>query len=159
MKIGVVSDSHGNLKDLERAILKLQNVDLIFHLGDFSQDGETIKQLVSIPVIVLKGNMDYGSPFGVDYVKTLEGGKNIIACHGHEFSVKSSLNRLFYHGKENGADILLYGHTHCPLIEEMDGIFVMNPGALANGGSFYGKTYGLIEIDGEDIKGEIFTLD
>ena len=39
------------------------------------------------------------------------------------------------------ADIALFGHTHCPVCKEMNGIYFFNPGALADG------SYGIIDIE------------
>ncbi|MEG2642550.1 MAG: metallophosphoesterase family protein, partial [Eubacterium sp.] len=60
MRIGVVSDSHGNSRTLKQAIDAMGPVAVIFHLGDYVSDGESIKKMVDIPVITLRGNMDIG---------------------------------------------------------------------------------------------------
>lgn len=158
VKIGVVSDSHGNVKGLEKAIATMGPVDLIFHLGDYVADGESIRRLVSIPVITLRGNMDMGEMAGEDYVKTTFGGKCIVACHGHEYGVKGGLTRLMFKAESEGADIVLYGHTHFAICEEEGGIFFMNPGALAYPAMTQPKSYGMITIDDHGITGEIIPL-
>ena len=38
MRIGLVSDSHGNLGDLERAVSQMGRVEAIFHMGDYVDD-------------------------------------------------------------------------------------------------------------------------
>lgn len=158
MRIGVVSDSHGNIKSLEQAVEKMGKVDVIFHLGDYVTDGLEIRTMTSTPVVVLNGNMDFGSTDGEDFVKTSFGGKTIIACHGHEFGVKGSLNNLFYKAKSEEADIALFGHTHVPFCETDEGILFMNPGALTYSRFAMDKSYGVITIEGDAVSGKIFPL-
>ena len=59
-------------------------------------------------------------------------------CHGHKYNVKSSLLPITYKGKEVGADIVLFGHTHRAYLDEIDGMTIMNPGSVSG--------YGIIEI-------------
>ncbi|MDD4690675.1 MAG: metallophosphoesterase [Eubacterium aggregans] len=158
MRIGVVSDSHGNSRTLKQAIDAMGPVAVIFHLGDYVSDGESIKRMVDIPVITLRGNMDIGYEEGEDFVKTQFGGKTIIACHGHEFGVKGSLNTLFYKAKSEGADIVLYGHTHMPLVEKEEGILFMNPGALTYSHPGVDKSYGVLTIEDDVVNGEIHSV-
>ena len=44
--------------------------------------------------------------------------------------VSTSLYKLTLRAKELGANVVFYGHTHIPLIEEIDGIKLVNPGAM-----------------------------
>lgn len=41
----------------------------------------------------------------------------------------------------NGADIILYGHTHTPRVEYMSGVYLMCPGAVFRG------EYGIADVD------------
>lgn len=43
--------------------------------------------------------------------------------------------------RERQADLLLFGHTHQPLTDYEDGLYLMNPGSLG-----YGGTYGYVDI-------------
>jgi putative phosphoesterase len=158
MRIGVVSDSHGNLKSLEKAVNAIGNAAVIFHLGDYVEDAMAIKQWTDVPVISLLGNMDFENPNGHLLVKTQIAGKTIMACHGHKYGVKSGLGTLYSKGKEENAEIVLYGHTHVPVIKETGGIFIMNPGALAYARPGGEETYGIISIDKNQIDGEIIPL-
>lgn len=155
MKIGVISDSHGDLKNLEKALKAMGEVDAIFHLGDYVSDGSAVQKIKkSLPVYTLWGNCDYGREGGVEYVNTLIGGKRIIACHGHAFGVKSSLNRYFYQAQSEEADIALYGHTHCAFMTTEAGILIMNPGAVCHTWGEQ-KSFGLIEIERDRVSGKI----
>lgn len=161
INIGVVSDSHGNLEDLRKAVdaLAAMGASVIFHLGDYVEDAMEIRHWVGIPLFSLQGNMDFGNEDGVPFVKTLLSGKTVIACHGHKFGVKGDLGRLYYKAREEKADIVLYGHTHVPRIDETGGILMMNPGALAYSRYSTGATYGMVTIgtDGK-VSGEIYPV-
>lgn len=132
MRIGVMSDSHGDLKAIDRALDQLGPVDVFFHLGDHVDDGIFLQSICSpIPVYTLRGNCDFGTDAGIEMVNTVIGEKRIMACHGHTLGVKSGLNRLFYQAKSLEADIALFGHTHHAFLTTEEGILIMNPGALS----------------------------
>ena len=73
-------------------------------------------------------------------------GKKIFMCHGHRYGVKYSYNSIYYRGKEVGADIVLFGHSHLPIIEECDGLTLMNPGSISHGMGRIDKTLGYIDL-------------
>ena len=58
------------------------------------------------------------------------------------------LDNLRCRGKEVGADIVLFGHTHEPFKEEKNGIILMNPGSIAKP-VLRDRCIGFIEIDDE----------
>ena len=64
----------------------------------------------------------------------------VFYCHGHKYRVKSGLEQLAEEAKRRDCDVALYGHTHTPLITQMDGITLINPGSLrynvGEGGSY-----------------------
>ena len=58
------------------------------------------------------------------------------------FGVKQSTERLINVGRQNGCDIVLFGHTHKQLTTVEGGMLVLNPGSIG-----YGGRYSIIEID------------
>lgn len=60
-------------------------------------------------------------------------GKRILMTHGHRYGVKSGYLRAVYAAKEQQADILLFGHTHRAECFQEEGLWVLNPGAAADG--------------------------
>lgn len=147
MKIGLVSDSHGNLRELKRAVTQMGDVDLIFHMGDYADDAQEIKKWKSIPVFSVKGNMDTFSPYGETEILTEAGGKTILACHGHLYHVKTDYSTLRYRALEAGADMVFFGHTHLPFVDQSDDLLMINPGSctLPHGSSR--KSYGIVTIE------------
>ncbi|MBQ6798113.1 MAG: metallophosphoesterase [Oscillospiraceae bacterium] len=126
-KLLVLSDSHG-AKETMLQIVRLEQPDLICHLGDYIRDCEWLREQVSgIPVFGVVGNCDYRSE-GSDQILTSVEGVRIFACHGHAYHVKFSLMSLRYAAMEQNAALCLFGHTHSPYLLELDGLTLLNPG-------------------------------
>ena len=159
MRIGLVSDSHGNKGSLSKAVKVMGAVDLIFHLGDYYEDGLYLKTLTSAPVHIVRGNMDFFSEGGHDEILTVVDGFKIFACHGHRYGVKDSLQALYYKGKEKKARIVLYGHTHSPYLDDDGGMLIMNPGTVGAPRMNGYPSYGIIELNKGQIEANIFPLD
>ena len=132
MKIGIISDSHGDIANIERAALLLNSADLILHLGDHASDAREMKKYTDVPVIAVRGNCDgYGSEPAE--IVTSFGGARMLICHGHLLGVKYGLDRLYFRAREANASIALYGHTHHAQADTESGVLLLNPGALMNG--------------------------
>lgn len=141
MKILVFSDSHRSLSGMYAAI-DLHRPQQVIHLGDMISDAEEVAEhYPKLPFCMVPGNCD-GWMISVPLKKqiTLEG-KSILLSHGHRWEVKSGYSLAIADARAVGADILLFGHTHNPLCEQLeDGLWMMNPGAARS-------SYGLIEIE------------
>ena len=70
-------------------------------------------------------------------------GKRIFMNHGYRYRVEFSTSTIVYKAKEQNSDIVLFGHTHVPFCDFMDGMYVLNPGSIKGK---YG-TFALIDID------------
>ncbi|GFN36976.1 metallophosphoesterase [Tepidimicrobium xylanilyticum] len=159
MKIAVVSDTHGKTKEFINKVLDMGNIDLIFHLGDYVEDGLEIEKHTGIETKIVKGNGDFFySGFTEDEVLEIKG-RRIFLTHGHKYRVRFGISNLLYRGEELKADIILYGHTHISTILNESGIIIMNPGSPTMPRGFNGKkTFGLMEI-GEDVIIKIVELE
>lgn len=159
-RIGVVSDSHGNIMNLQDAIFAMGEIDAIFHLGDYVRDAKKMNVWTSAPAYWIRGNCDMGDSEGVELAKIHIGDKLILACHGHRYGVKTDLTPLKYAGEEAGADVVLFGHTHHAYqsVEE-NGMLLLNPGALIGGHYADDPSYAVVTIaDDGNISAEIKTL-
>ena len=58
MKIGIISDTHGDMRSIEKAIPYLEKCDLIIHAGDYIDDAEYIHYATDVEVKCVKGNSD-----------------------------------------------------------------------------------------------------
>ncbi|MCX7820544.1 MAG: metallophosphoesterase [Brevinematales bacterium] len=150
IKILVMSDSHGR-KDLIHKLVEASNVDLIFHLGDFSQDVMDI--VYEKNVYSVKGNMDPLWPKTSDYAKeeiVLEvESLKVWLLHGHRYEAHFSTDRMLAKAREKNYQLVCYGHTHKKEFDEREGIYFFNPGALKDG------SYGFIKIDKGKIEAEL----
>lgn len=158
MRILVVSDTHGRQSELIDAMDKMEKPDIILHLGDNIEDGEQLSKIFGVETHIVRGNGDYDHNYPYDKLVEL-GGKNIFMTHGHRWNVKMGFVSLYYRGLELGADLILYGHTHVPINIVEKGILIMNPGSpsLPRQAERI-KTFGLIEIENNQIKTDIIKL-
>ena len=134
MKILVFSDSHGNVENMVKAVEQEQpaTLDMILHLGDGWRDAEALHQLYpGIPLEQVPGNCDLGRFEPYERILIL-GDRRVMICHGHTLGVKSSLLRASCAARENGAQALFFGHTHTPLIDYHDGLWLVNPGSIGD---------------------------
>lgn len=142
MKILVLSDSHGNIPNMMRAICT-ESPRMIFHLGDCWRDAERLLvQFPDIPLCQVPGNCDYRSAEPTEQILCLEG-KRILLCHGHTYSVKQSLLPAAYAAEEKDLDLFLFGHTHRPLVDRRGKTWFLNPGSI---GDSFRPTYGVITL-------------
>ena len=154
MRILVVSDSHGNDSNLRRAILAQPNAQVVIHLGDGEE--EFLRAKRSFPermFLAVRGNCDMASSLPPAGEFTAEGVK-IFYSHGHLYGVKSGLYTFACAARERGARVALYGHTHTPLTDYEDGLYLMNPGTL-NG---IEPTYGTLDLTPQGIVTNVVKL-
>ncbi|MBE0466210.1 MAG: metallophosphoesterase family protein [Candidatus Desulforudis sp.] len=137
MKIGLISDTHGELENLREAVLQLvrdHGVDILVHLGDEWEDAEAAKKMVAVDVLTVPGV--YAPQYQDRTVP------NRLLRHFRGFRV------LFTHTAEvhendrpedpdprelaaaHKVNIVAYGHTHVPAAELVDGVLWVNPGHL-----------------------------
>nr|WP_243182903.1 metallophosphoesterase [Anaerosolibacter carboniphilus] len=152
-----MSDTHGDIAIAEKVIREMENLDLIIHLGDHYEDGIKLKDKIKIPLIGIRGNCDGYSSGEDEMVYQVEGHK-ILLIHGHQYGVKSDLNRLYYRALELECDLVLYGHTHIPVSMTFGNVMILNPGSLSlpRGGSK--PSYGIVDINGSEIYSYIIEL-
>lgn len=150
MRILVVSDTHGDLHTLIRAVNSQPTAEVIVHCGDGDEQVQYLKNTYKDKMIVaVRGNCDWGSMLpSKEIIRVC--GKTIFITHGHLYNAKSGLYHLVCAAREEKADILLYGHTHIALSEYDDGLYILNPGSCSG----YMASYGYIDITD---KGEILT--
>lgn len=149
MRIAVVSDTHGNYKELLKVIERQEDFDMLFHLGDYVDDAEKLKKILSIPTIIVKGNGDYWSNYNEDEIIDIKD-KKILLTHGHKYNVRFNYTNLYYRGLELDADLVLFGHTHVPINIKENNLIIMNPGSPSFPRNHdRKKTFGIIEIGGK----------
>ena len=150
VSIGVISDTH--IRDrgehIPRIVLDVfEHVDLIIHAGDIVSLG-VIEELNSVcsKVVVVAGNMDQ------EAVKKKYPVKRVLEILGqrvglmHGAGPASNLPQLLKDAfKEDDCDLIIFGHSHEPMNERIDGILFFNPGSATDRAAAY-KSYGIIEL-------------
>lgn len=149
MLIAIISDTHKNQRSLNIAQkhIKEANADIIIHLGDCIEDIEILIENFNGKVYAVEGNCDNLNKYAKEDIIEVNG-KSIFFTHGDLYGVKNGLDNLRRRGKEVGADIVLFGHTHEPFKEEKNGIILMNPGSIAKP-VLRDRAIGFIEINNE----------
>lgn len=130
MKILIVSDSHGRYANLDKVIEKVQPIDLLIHLGDIEGDSDYIEAVAPCEIEMVSGNNDYFSSLSREKLIRV-GNYKVFITHGHYYGVSYSTEDLKEKAREMGADIAMYGHTHIPVIDLSQDVWVINPGSIS----------------------------
>jgi len=144
--IGVLADTHGNTDMICRQ-LKQWKLDCLLFAGDFYADGHKIARALKTKFYGVTGNCDASSSAGKSEEVIEIMGKRIYLTHGHQYGVKQSISRLYYRACELGVDVVVYGHTHTPHLEQNGELWLMNPGSPSRPRLDNQGTYGIIEMD------------
>ena len=159
MKIGIVSDVHGNAAALARAFDLMSDADEMLCLGDsisqYRFSNETVALLQARAAHVILGNHEevFFGPQGEraraapwidhDLMRWLSeqphrrelrlAGRDVLLVHSTPWPSGSAYvcphHAEFARFGDAGADVVLYGHTHQPVAERVGGTLVVNPGS------------------------------
>lgn len=163
--IGLTSDTHipTKCKELPSQLVSVfSSVDLILHAGDVVLP-ETLGELEKLaPVIAVAGNHDrkknrFPKPLPNKEIITLEG-FTIGLLHGDHMSGKFPyiLERVYKSFVRNPVDIIVYGHTHNPMVVSDGRTLLINPGSLGYSRYFVQRSFAKLVLNQESIGVEIF---
>jgi putative phosphoesterase len=145
MRLGVIADTHGLLRP--EVFHAFAEVDHILHAGDIGSP-ELLAELEALaPVTAVYGNTDgFELRNRVPQVARVElDGFDIVVTHGDQFGspTPEKLNAAFPE-----AQILVYGHTHRPLLTIVDVVVtVMNPGSAGPRRFKIPPSVGILELE------------
>ena len=149
MLLGVLSDSHGNAEAIQEVAHRFikAKVNLVLHLGDDYLD-MLFFEAANLKVLAVPGLYcpEYRDPTIPNRrIENLAGVK-IMMTHSPEASKFDQPGDL--NPEDNPqVDIILYGHTHIPGIQEKDGVLWVNPGHLkAHDRRGYPLSYALMHL-------------
>jgi hypothetical protein len=130
VRILIVSDTHRKNENYLKAVESAGKLDLVIHLGDVEGSEYVILNAVECPVEMVAGNNDFFSDLPSE--KILQIGKySVMITHGHRYYIGMGNEMLKKEAIANGADIVMYGHTHKPVIDISKNIIAINPGSLS----------------------------
>jgi len=158
MKVGVVSDTHWQAADgplPPELFYELSGVDLILHAGDLVTIG-ILDQLTKIaPVQAVAGNMDD------DEIRKRLPAKRIVDIEKvrlgliHGWGPPQGLPERVLREFSEDVAVVIFGHSHQPYKEWIDGRLLFNPGNLLSDRFSKGRSYGLLTIEDQQVNGEI----
>ncbi len=160
MKILVLSDSHQDIRSLNQAIMAEADSEMILHAGDYAKDLHSART-GNAECWCVSGNCDRATgctSAPQERVVTI-GRTRMLLTHGHAFGVKSTFDRLVEYAVANQIQTVIFGHTHNALIENRNGILLINPGSVSNQKSPF-ASYAVIITDskGDIIRTELKRL-
>ncbi len=148
-RVGVISDTHipTHSPSLPRPLLDgLKTVDLILHAGDFITLN-TLRELEKIaPVYAVSGNMD-----GYEIKRTLPAKREIkisrfkigiIHGYGRSSDLPLRMRKEF-----EGVDVIVFGHSHKPFNQIINGILMFNPGSPTDKIFTNTNSFGILELN------------
>jgi phosphoesterase, MJ0936 family len=122
--LGLISDTHGLIRPGVHAALT--GVELILHAGDVGGSAILDELRLIAPVKAVFGNTDRpGEPGLAEEIVLEVGGLRVHVSHGHEVGSPTPAKLAVRYD----ADVVVYGHTHRPLVTQHDGRLFVNPGA------------------------------
>jgi putative phosphoesterase len=145
MRLGVIADTHGLLRPEVFDVFR--QVDHIVHAGDLGPL-ELLTELESLaPVTAVYGNTDGFDVRGrLPRIARIElDGFRIVVTHGDQFGVPTAekVQRAF-----PDAEILVFGHTHRPVLTLVDVVVtVMNPGGAGPRRFDLPPSVGILELE------------
>ena len=126
MRLAIISDTHGLLRP--EIFEHLEGVDHIIHAGDLGPRDLLAELEAFAPVTCVWGNTD-----GMDLrervpetARVTLGGVEAAVMHGHQFG---SPTQRAVAASLPGADLVVFGHSHRPLIEYVGATLAVNPGS------------------------------
>ena len=145
MRLGIIADTHGQLRP--EVFQAFEGVDHILHAGDVGPAALLAELRVIAPVTAVYGNTDGFDLRGtLPQVATLElDGFSIVVTHGDQLGspTPDKLHQAFPE-----AEIIVYGHTHRPLLTLVDVVVtVMNPGGAGPRRFGLPPSVGIMELE------------
>jgi putative phosphoesterase len=161
--VGLIADTHvpARARCIPKMVFKIfENADFIVHAGDLVRLSviDELEQLA--PVLAVHGNMD-----GPEVSGALPK-MNSLKIYGWKIGVMHDPNTLFGRGKmreiakQNGFNVLVYGHTHNANVKWEGTTLYINPGSPTNPmSSFINKpSVALLKVTKEAITPEIVNV-
>ncbi len=129
LSIGLISDTHGLLRN--EVYAAFEDVDEILHAGDVGDPAILTELEVIAPVSAVYGNIDGWDvrQHAAERLELERCGEKIVVIHGHQFGSPRAEELVAAYPESS---VIVYGHTHQPVIAEVEGKLVVNPGSAGH---------------------------
>jgi putative phosphoesterase len=153
MKIGVISDTHNHFDP--RIPELFAGVEHILHAGDIGLPWIILELQQIAPVTAVLGNNDEGLPFNETEIVKLARRKflvhHIVDVHQPSEKVRLAVAR-------ERPDLVVFGHSHKPFNQVMDGVLYFNPGYAGKPRFGQARSVAILHCDREGIRAEFMEL-
>jgi putative phosphoesterase len=150
IRVGLISDTHGLVRD--EAVAALKGCQHILHAGDIDAPDVLVKLRKLAPVTVVRGNNDRGAWAQVipvyDVVKF-----GLVSVY-----LRHDESELDIDPRAAGFRVMLFGHSHKPGVETRDGVLYVNPGSAGPRRFKLPIAVGELLISGDRVEARIITL-
>ena len=153
-KIGIISDTH-NFLDGKIGTL-FEGVEHILHAGDIGLPRIILELEEIAPVTAVSGNTD--DP-GLNYRTT-----EVILLAGRKFLLHHIVNphalteQLQARTGREKPDVVVFGHTHKPFSERLNGTLFFNPGYAGKSRFGMERSVAILHCDKKSIRPEFIKL-
>jgi uncharacterized protein len=140
----------------------LASADLALHVGDLT-DGFVLRLVADLTrVEAVAGNNDpveLQRSLGLARTVDVEGVR-IGLTHGHSGPGRTTPERAWrtFADADPPVDAIAFGHSHQPMIESRDGVWLLNPGSPTDRRRQPTFSFLRVEIDGTDLRPELVTF-
>ena len=146
MRIGVISDTHGLLRP--EALAALRGADHLLHAGDIGGEDVLAGLRALAPLTAVAGNVDgFRCGDARETARVVLGGVRFYLTHILDRphrprpEVEAALRR-------EGADVVVFGHSHLPHDEVLSGVRFFNPASAGPRRFDYPVSVGMLELSG-----------
>jgi uncharacterized protein len=159
MKIAVISDTHlrKHTEKMSGLISKhFADVDMVIHAGDFTNARVISLIKANKKLIGVWGNNDG------EEIRSILKEKEIVVLNGYRIGIyhghgeeKTTQDRAIDLFKSDRVDIIIFGHSHKPLIMTKKDVLIINPGSITSKRNDRWYSYVILELQKDSIKAEL----
>lgn len=129
MKVLIVSDTHRKNENYFQVVNR-EKPDMVIHCGDAEGSEYALTEAAGCPVYIVLGNNDFFSNLPRELDLEI-GPYKVWVTHGHNYYVSMGSEHIKREALVRGVDIVMYGHSHRPVVEKSGNVTAVNPGSLS----------------------------
>ncbi len=154
MKLGILSDTHGFLDP--RIPEFFVGVDHILHAGDIGYPAIILDLQDIAPVTAVLGNTD-DPRFNFRETETVELGGRKFLIH-HIVDPRHLADKVRSRITREKPDVVVFGHTHKPFCERIEGTLFFNPGYCGKPKFAQARSVAILHCGAQEIHEEFLPL-